>query len=155
MEGRQHRTFIKNKSQHLCKDSFKKWCLEQFKRSRETQVNKRRFGLNLEKITGDYVNIIHEETLLQFIKNEWISFLLNEDRFTGDLNPSVASEMEEELLQEFKNELPIYNSRDLEEAEYALQYEPEEMYQDSDMMILDEYSLNIDNTKNFGDSQGL
>ncbi|CAI2178859.1 15147_t:CDS:2 [Funneliformis geosporum] len=154
MEGRQQRTFIKNKSQHLCKDSFKKWCLKQFKRSRETQVNKHRFGLNLAKVTGDYVNVIHEEILLQFIKNEWMSFLMNEDRFTGDLNPSLASEMEEELLQEFKNELQINNSRDLEEAEYALQYEPEEIFQDSDMMILDEYSLNLDNTHSFGGSQG-
>jgi hypothetical protein len=44
MEGRRrHRTFIKNKSQNLWRDNFKKQCLEQFKRSRETQVNQRRF----------------------------------------------------------------------------------------------------------------
>ncbi len=50
----------------------------------------------------------------------------------------------------------MYNSEDLEEeAEYALQYESDEIYQDMDMMILDECSLNLDNTQNFGDSQRL
>ena len=46
-DRRQHRTFIKNKHQNLWRDNFKKRCLEQFRRSRETQVNQRRFGLNL------------------------------------------------------------------------------------------------------------
>ncbi len=58
MEGRhQHRTFIKNKCR---RESFKKQCLEQFKLSREIQVNKRRFGLNLAKVNVDE-NVIHEE----------------------------------------------------------------------------------------------
>lgn len=44
---RQHRRFIKNKPQNLWRENFKKKCLEQFRRSRDTQVNQRRFGLNV------------------------------------------------------------------------------------------------------------
>jgi hypothetical protein len=48
-DRRQHRTFVKSKPQNLWRDNFKKQCLERFRRSRETQVNQRRLGLNLTK----------------------------------------------------------------------------------------------------------
>ncbi|GBB90298.1 hypothetical protein RclHR1_01720019 [Rhizophagus clarus] len=146
-DRRKHRTFIKNKSKNLWRDNFKKQCLEQFKRSRETQVNQRRFGKE---------NVIsEEELLLQIIKNEWKSFLLNEEKFTGDFDADLAAVTEGELLQELKRESSICNSRSLEEeAEYVLQFEPEEIYQnelvqeDSDMFI-------SDNIQNLEYSQGL
>ncbi|RIA99572.1 hypothetical protein C1645_278395 [Glomus cerebriforme] len=44
MDHHKRRTFIKNKPQNLWRDNFKKHCLEQFRRSREAQINQRRFG---------------------------------------------------------------------------------------------------------------
>ena len=60
MEDRRkkHRTFIKNKPQNLWRENFKKQCLEQFRRSRETQVNQRRFGKE---------NVISEEEVCHIL----------------------------------------------------------------------------------------
>ncbi|CAB4377731.1 unnamed protein product [Rhizophagus irregularis] len=146
-DRRKHRTFIKNKFQNLWRDNFKRQCLEQFRRSRETQVNQRRFGKE---------NVISEEELLfQIIKNEWRSFLLNEEKFTGDFDADLAAATEKELLQELKRESSMYNSRSLEEeAEYILQFEPEEIYQNESVQE-DSNKLIIENIQNCEYSHGL
>ena len=61
---RQHRRFIKNKPQNPWRENFKKKCLEQFRRSRDTQVNQRRFGLN----------VICEEEVCRTLKNLYFMF---------------------------------------------------------------------------------
>ena len=77
-DRRKHRTFIKNKPQNLWRDNFKKQCLEQFRRSRETLVNQRRFGkenVMSEEEVCNYSNLLYFALKSKILKIFLINFV--------------------------------------------------------------------------------